>query len=319
MSTMIQDAIEAQRKTTGIMDADDGAFFSRELEHIKTKSYDKKYADLPFRSIWPISHEAPEGSTSITVRSYDRVGVAKIIHGYATDLPRVDITGKEFTVPVKQTGNSYGYTTKEIRASKLVGKSLDARRAAAAARANEELLNSISFFGDADSGLFGLFTVGGIPVANVSTKAATGLTWIDNATPDEILFDMNNAVFTMRALTKMKESPTRMLLPVAQEAYIRSTPRSALSDTTIAEYFLKNNGYIKEIMPINELAGAGTGATDVMVVYNPDPDNMVFEIPMEYKQLPPQLRGLSWEIPCESEVGGANVYYPLSLAIWEGI
>ena len=323
MSTLIQDVIEAQRKNTGIMDADDGLFFSRELEHIKSKSYDKKYADIKFRMLFPVSHEAPEGSTSITIRSYDRNGIAKIIHGYATDLPRVDITGKEFTVPVKQTGNSYGYSTKEIRASRLVGKSLDARRAFAAADVNERLLNSIAYFGTdlegADTGLFGLFTVPGIPVATVATKAATGTAWIDNATPDEILFDMNNAVFTMRSLTKMKESPTRMLLPVAQEAYIRSTPRSATTDTTIAEFFLKNNGYIKEIIPVNELDGAGTGGVDVMVIYNPDPDNLVFEIPMEYKQLPPQLRGLAWEIPCESEVGGMNVYYPLSLAIWEGI
>ncbi len=319
MNKFVKDAIDMQGVRQGVMDADTGIFFERELEHIKAKSYDKKYADLQFRNVFPISHEAPEGSTSITVRSYDRKGVAKIINGYGTDLPRVDLTGKEYTVPVKQTGDAFGYTTKEIRESQITGKSLDARKASAAMRANEELFDRIAWEGDSENGLFGLFSVGGIPTTTVATKAATGTTWVGNATAEEILFDMNNAVATMVSDTKMKEQPTRMLLPVAQYQYIASTPRSTTSDKTILKYFLENNQYIKEVMPINKLDGAGTGGVDVMVIYNPDPDNLVFEIPMEQKHLPPERRGLAWEIACEAETGGLNVYYPLSLAIWEGI
>ncbi len=319
MSKYVKDAIDSQIKSTGVMDAGDGVFFERELEHIKAKSYDKKYADLKFREVFPISHDAPEGSTSITVRSYDKVGVAKIINGYATDLPRVDIAGKEYSVLVKQTGASYGYTTKEIRSSRLTGKSLEQRRANTVNRANEELLNKIAYNGDADNGLFGLFTVGGIPTTTVATKAAGGTKWINNATPEEILFDMNNAVAVQVETTKMKEAPTRGLMPVAQYQYIASKARSANSDTTILEYFLQNNQYVKEVMPLNELNGAGTAGVDVFVIYNPDPDNLVFEMPMEFRHNPPQLRGLSWDIPCESETGGLNVYYPLSIAIWEGI
>lgn len=321
MSKFVKDAISLQGVRVGVMDEQTGVFFERELEHIKSKSYDVKYADLPFRIVFPTSHDAPEGSTSITVRSYDRTGVAKIIVGYGTDLPRADITGTEYSVPVKQVGNSYGYTTKEIRESRLVGKSLDARRAASAVRGNEEKFNDIAWFGDADNGLFGLFTVGGIPTSTVATKAAGGTTWRANATPEEILYDMNNAVAQMVSTTKMKEKPTRMLVPVAHHQYISSTTRAtnAASDTTILKYFLDNNVYINEVLPINELSGAGTGGVDVFVIYNPDPDNLTFEIPMEQKHLPPERRGLEWSIACESETGGLNVYYPLSLAIWEGI
>jgi len=319
MSNYVKDAIERQIAMTGVMDADDGIFFERELEHIKAKSYDIKYADLPFRQLFPVSHEAPEGSESITIRSYGRVGTAKIINGYGTDLPRVDIVGKEQSVPVKQVGIEYGYTTKELRSSRLVGKSLDARRAAAATRGGEEEFNRIAFDGDSEAGLFGIFSTDGIPVADVATKAATGTTWAGNATPEEILFDMNNSVATMVSLTLMKEKPTRMLLPVSQYQYIASTARSPNSDTTILQYFLKNNQYINEVMPVNELDGAGVGDVDRMVIYNPDPDNLVFEIPMEQKHLPPQLRALRWDIPCESETGGMNVYYPLSIAFWDGI
>jgi hypothetical protein len=323
--TKIQDAVDFEVKRTGVMDAEDGLFFARELEHVKAKTYDKKYGDIEFREVMPISHECPEGATSITVRSYDRTGIAKIINGYATDLPRVDISGKEYTVPVKQTGDSYGYTTKEIRESKLTGKSLDARRASAAMRSNEELLDRIAFDGDEANGLFGLATVPGIPVTTVSDKASGGTTWLDpggdgaNATPAEILFDMNNAVSVMVSTTKKKEKPTEMWMPVAQYQYIASTARSDNSDTTILQYFLDNNQHIKKVIPLNKLDGFGTAGVDVLVICNPDPDNFVFEIPMEFKQHAPQLKGLTWSIPCESETGGLNVYYPLSLAIWEGI
>jgi hypothetical protein len=318
MKNYIQDSIEAQVKARPVMDAEDGVFFARQLEHIFAKTADKKYADIKFREVFPISHEIPEGSTHATVRSYDRTGTAKIISSYATDLPRADIKGKEYSVQVKQVGSFYGYNTKEIRSSKLTGLPLEARRASAAEEAHERKMNEIAFFGDAEAGLLGLMTTGGIPYATVANKTAGGTTWAV-ATSDEILFDMNHAVITMRALTLMKESPTRMLLPVSQYGIASTRRVSSQSDTTVLEYFLKTNGFIKEVMPLNELDGAGTGGADLMVIYNPDPDNLTYEVPMEPKHNAPELRRLEWQIACEAETAGLLVRYPLSIAIWDGI
>ncbi len=315
--TIIQDCVEAQLKQTPVMDAGDGVFFARELESLKAKSYDKKYADVEFRETFPVGHETPEGATAITMQSYDRVGVSKIINGYGTDLPRVDIRGKEYSVPVKQVGEHFGYTTMEISSSQMVGKSLDARRMSAARESNERKLDQIAFYGDADAGIVGLKTSPGIPLTTVATGAG-GVPWVDK-TPDEILFDLNNAVAVMRSTTLKKENPSRLLLPVSQYQLIRSTPRSANSDTTILQYFLDNNEHISEVMELNKLDGFGTAGADVFVIYNPDPDNVVFEMSMEHKQYPPQLKGLDWTIPCESRTGGLNVFYPLSFAMWEGI
>jgi hypothetical protein len=318
MKTKLFDSIENQVKARPVMDAEDGIFFARQLEHIYAKTADKKYADIKFREVFPISHEIPEGATSATVRSYDRTGTAKVISDYATDLPRSDIKGKEYPVFVKQVGSSYGYNTKEIRSAKLTGMPLEARRAAAAEEAHERKMNEIAFFGDADNGLLGLMTVGGIPYATVAAKAAGGTSFA-NGTSDEILFDMNHAVHTMRSTTLMKESPTRLLLPVMQYGIISTRRVSSQSDTTVLEYFLKTNGFINEVMPLNELDGAGVGGTDVMIIYNPDPDNLSYEIAMEPKHNAPELRGLEWQIACESETAGLLVRYPLSIAIWDGI
>lgn len=53
----------------GIMDADEGYFFQRQLEHIKARSYDVQYADLPARMLFPVSNEAGRGVTTITYLS----------------------------------------------------------------------------------------------------------------------------------------------------------------------------------------------------------------------------------------------------------
>lgn len=105
-----------------------------------------------------ISTEAGAGAEYITYRQYDSVGVAKIIANYADDLPRADVTGKEFTSPIRGIGIGYGYSVQEIRAAEMTGKALDARKASAAMKAHEQLINRLIFNGDAEYGLPGFLT-----------------------------------------------------------------------------------------------------------------------------------------------------------------
>lgn len=315
--SMIQDAVEAQIKTSKVMDAGDGVFFARELEYIKAKPYNKKYAGIEFRDRFPISHEAGEGAQTITYQSYDHTGQSKLIDSYATDLPRADIRGKEVPIPVKQYGIQYGYSTEEIRASQMAGKGLDAKRATAAMEGNERTFDAIAFDGNEDEGLYGLFTFPNIPLTTVATGAAAGTEW-STKTAEEILYDMNNAVSVMADTTKMVEVPDTLMLPVSQYNYIRQTARSSVSDKTILQYFKDNNPDI-EVVPSNRIKGKGTGGAEVMVLYRNDPDAISVEIPMEFKQHAPQLKSLRWDIPCEAKIGGFLAYYPLSVAIWEGI
>ena len=116
------------------LDADQTMFFQRELEHIKSRTYDIRYAELKARSLIPVSGEAGPGAESITYYQYDMVGVAKIIANYATDLPRADVRGKKFTSPVESLGASYGYSVQDIRAAAKAGKPLEQRKANAARR-----------------------------------------------------------------------------------------------------------------------------------------------------------------------------------------
>ena len=306
----------------GIMDADGAFFFQRQLEHIKARSYDVRYAELKARMLFPVSNEGGAGVTSITYRTYDQAGAAKIINAYADDLPRADVAGKETTIPVRSVGISFGYNLDEIQSSQLTGSSLDQRRANAARRSNEQVVNDVAFFGDASSGLPGLFSNPNIPTGAV-VNPGSGTAWV-NKSPDEILFDINDLFADIFETTKMVEQGNTLLLPAAQWSYIMSTPRASNSDTTIAQYVAANSPYltsIEDIIPVNECAAANNPelTADAMVAYDRNPDKLQLEIPVELEMLPVQQKNLEFVVPGRSRLAGLNIYYPLSLAIATGI
>ena len=306
-------------------DANETFFFARELEYIKSKSYDIEFPEMKAFKHLPISTEAGEGAVSITYAQFEEVGVARIIESYADDLPRADIRGKEYTQLVRSIGASYGYSVQEIRAAVYVGRSLTQRQANAARRANDQKVNRLAWFGDNLYNMLGIMNNPNIPntlVPNDGIGAST--LWI-NKTPDQILRDLNLITNSIPTVTKGVEMPNTVLLPVQQYTLIASTPRSSVSDTTILEYFIQNNPFITTIDWVPELAGAGITppigglGTDIFIAYDKNPDKLTMEIPMPFTQYPPQERGLEFVVPCESRYGGIIIYYPLSLSIGEGI
>lgn len=307
---------------SGIMDADGAFFFQRQLEHVKAKSYDVRRAELKARTIFPVSNDGGHGITSITYRTYDQSGAAKIINAYADDLPRADVAGKETVIPVRSVGISYGYNLDEIQSSQLTGQGLDQRRANAATRSVEQVVNDVAFFGDATSGLPGLFSNPNIPTGAVANPGS-GTAWV-NKTPDEILFDVNDLFADIFETTKMVEQGNTLLLPPSQWSYISSTARSANSDTTILQYLVQNCPYLSseaDVIPLNECVAANNPelSTDAMVAYDRNPDKLQLEIPVELEMLPIQQKNLEFVVPGRSRLAGLNIYYPLSLAIATGI
>lgn len=307
------------------LDANETVFFARELEYIKAQTYDVMYPQLKATQLIPVSTNAGAGAEAITYQQFDQLGMAKIIANYADDLPRADVKGKEFTAPVRSIGASYGYNVQEIRAAQFANRNLEQRRANAARRAVEQKINNIAWFGDADNNLMGF--VNHPNVTRVAAPLNAGLTstlWA-NKTADEILKDMNSLANGIVELTKGVEMPNTLLMPIDQYTLIASTARSANSDTTILEYFLMNNPFIKRVEWVNELKDAGVGVSpivaggDVMIAYDNNPDKLTLEIPQPFEQFPAQERGLEFLVNCHARCAGNIIYYPLSVAIMEGI
>ena len=321
-TVLVLDAAIVMAMNSGLFDADGAVFLQRQLEHIKAKSYEVQYPELKARSMFAVNNEGGPGITSITYRVYDQVGSAAIINAYAKDLPRVDIKAREVTIPVRSVADAYGYSVDEINSAALVGMPLDARKAQAGIRAAEQTVNSVAFFGDAESGMPGFFDNPNIPKAAV-VNPGSGTEFV-NKTADQILFDINDLCADVFELTNGVEQINKLALPPGQWAHIMQTPRATNSDTSIAKYVAANSPFlnsVEDIVWLNECDADHnpTLSTDAMVAYNNAPDKIQLEIPHEFEWFPAQPKGLEFEIPGRLRLAGLNIYTPLSCAIGTGI
>lgn len=300
------------------LDANESVFFKNQLEHIKTKTYDVKYASNKALGLFPVSTEAGDTATEITWRQYGKLGMAKMIADYATDFPRVDVYGTEKTIKVFDIGASYGYSIPEIRRAAMAGVPLEQKRANAARQAIDNKLDYIGLFGDAAHGINGFINYPGITEFTI-TSGVAGNTWAKK-TADEILADMFGIVEAVLTSTNGIEKPDTMLLPLDQ--YLLISRKRIATDSegkTVLKYFLENSPYIKRIEWLSELKGAGSGGKDRMMVFANDSDHVTLEIPLPFEQFDAQQKGLTYEIPCLARVAGVIVYYPASVAYCDGI
>ena len=333
MSKVIQDAelgnltvypefFQDGNSEKAIQDAEGSAiFFARQLEHIKAKNADVKYPELMARQVFPVSNEAGEGADTITVKTYDQVGMAEFIGAYDKGLPSVDISGKETTIKVRETGLNVRYTLSELRKAVRAGLPIDAMKMRAAIRGHEQRINKVAFDGDAARGLIGLFSHPNIPNAVAPNGAAVSPLW-STKTADEILADLVDCVDSIWLDTKQVHRANTLLMTPALFSLIKNKRIGAANDVSVLTYFLANNQFItnvNQIMTCNELVGAGTGGTNCIVAMEKSVDNFTLEIPMEPKFHPEQRLGLEIVIPTECSLGGLLVNYPLAINITYGV
>lgn len=302
-------------------------FFARELDFVKSQSYDVEYPEFTALSLFPMSSEVDPGAETVTYYSYDKTGLAKIISNYATDLPRADVKGKPTTAIIKSLGDSYGYSIQEMRASRMAGKSLDTRKAESARYQIDYLNNKIAWNGDEETGLKGvLSTDNDVPLYTVANGAKGTTSWADK-TEDEILADITGMLKQMATVTKKVEKPDTLAL--SSDAYIEiQNKRIEGTATTVLKYLQDNIPDIKQIVSCPELdadsvetnpyAAASDGKA-VALLFKNDSRKLSIENPLPFMQYPIQTQGLEVVVPCEARTAGAMIYYPMSLLIAVGV
>jgi len=302
-----------------VVDAASQGFFKQQLTTVMAKTYDIVYADLKAKTAFPVKATARPFDKYLIYRQFDKVGLAKIIANYASDFPSVHIKGKEFTSNLRDIGASYGYSIKDLQASQANQLPLVSDEATAARRANDELADKITWFGDAENGLQGLFDNPNIPTITVPADGTGSTTeWIYK-TSTQILRDLNDLVNSIVELTKEIEIPNTLMMPTSQYNLINDKKLDSVSNTTVLQYFKSTNSYVTDVVSVPILKGAGAGASDVMVAYNKNPEKMWMEIPLDFTQETPQQIALRFTVFCHSTCGGLIVPAPLSAAIANGI
>lgn len=302
-------------------DAGETIFFARALDYVKSKTYSRKTPHLTGLDLVPVNTEYPAYVQNIIWRSYDEVGLAKVIANYADNLPRADVKGQENSAMVKSLGDSYGYNIFEIRASQATGAGLDTRRAAAARRAVDEKMNSIALVGDADFGMVGVLNhpnIGETVLAHGSWSAA-------DTKGQHILDDLIQWYTAIITQSKGVHKPTVVGLPTAAYTalYTKRIGSEDMNAPTVASRFLTIVGDMGnptvQLRNMPELAAAGTGGTTKGVMGEFTLDNLELPYPSPFEQLPPEMRNLETIVNCIARVGGVIVYYPLAFSYAEGM
>lgn len=295
------------------LNAFDQKYFDRQLTHVMSRVREVKYAEEKARRLLPVNNEVGAGAESFVWHRYKAIGQANIISDYSTDFKKVDITAEEVSGTIKDIGNFYEYTNKEIKAAAQAKIPLVSKRAAAAPKAISQLENKIAFFGDAASGLPGLFTqVASLPTVSLLADGTGSAKTFASKTPDQIIRDLTVLSLNPYKITNGVEQADTMLISLDLWVSL-TTKRVTDTGMTILQYFLANSPNIKNIEPMSELDKSGLGCK--IMVYRRDPEVVELIIPDEFSQEPPQAVGLAQKIHCSQSIGGTVIYYPKAFSV----
>ncbi|OOF85128.1 DUF2184 domain-containing protein [Rodentibacter ratti] len=288
----------------GIFNQDAGLFTARQLEVVRNKIYEEKLPAMNGLALVPISHEAPEWAETLTEKTFDMVGMAKIIANYADDLPRADVAMSERAIKVKGLGAAYGYNLQELKAAAANQTDLPSAKARAARRAVEVKMNTIALLGDKEYGLNGF-----IHHPNLGETTLTG-GW-KTATAESVLADLDNLHDTVILQSKGVHKPTHLLLSLTDYQTLSSKYMDTADKLDVLSFFKKKHPNLT-IEGIWELEKAGADGKNIAICYEKNLDNLSLEVPQDFTQLPAQERNLELVVNCIARVGGVFLRYPLS-------
>lgn len=305
----------------GLPTIDDGlAFYISQLANLESKVYQSKYTSINFAELIPINTNVPEWADSWDYISYDAVTLGKFIGSSADDLPKVSLAANKTSVPIGYAGNMYDYSLDELRKSQQMRIPVDSSKAQAAFRGSQEHAQRVAYFGDASRNMFGLFNNSNIAVDSSVVNWAT-------ATGAEIVQDMNSLLVKVWTNSANTHVPNVLVLDSTRYAQISSKRMDTGTDTTVLEFFLKNNLYTSltgqplRVHPRLQLTaavlaanGVSNGGKDRMLAYELSEENLGMVNPIPWRPLAPQMRGLNVEIPAEYKISGTEFRYPFSAA-----
>jgi len=302
------------------LDAASIGAFQRQLEDIESNIDREDLADLPFADgrIVPLDIQNKEWALTTTYRRITKVGAFRLMRTYATDIPMINLLSEEFTQRIYSWIGGYFLSDDDIAASLHAGDiSIEAEDVQGVAEAAHQQLNELIAFGDRSLGMTGFVNN---PYAMYSFSPARLMAGTPAETCLAILNDGSTAIVEA---TQQIEKPDTLLLPVRQYNYLTTTKDSngigGNIGWSILKQFLENSPYIKNVEPLNELAGAGVDGTDIAIFYCRKPAKVKAKImyPMTWKDL--QRKGMGYERPAKFKYAGISCRRPMSIHLVGGI
>ena len=294
-------------------------FVVNQTSHIEREVNETVYPDIQYPRLIPVDTSAHPWAQTVTYYSSDKYGQAGWINGNAGDIPLAGSERAQHKTAVHMAGVGYGFGMEEVQHAQMLGINLTADDAMAARRAYEEFVDGVALRGDDEKGLDGLLDHSAITPAGATTGD-----W-STATEDQMLADVNDALYVSYGTTKQTTLADTLLLPFAR---INKLATTRLGDTsqTLLQFLRANNTYTAIsgqpllMVGVRGLETAGVGDTARMVAYRRSPQVLKLHIPMPHRFLPPfQKTPLYTEVPGIFRLGGLDIRRPAEVVYRDGI
>jgi hypothetical protein len=300
------------------LDAQQTMYFNRQLEVIKSQTYDIKQGNLRAVELFPVDGTTPEYAETQTYYQYDARGLAKIVSDYATDIPSLEVAGKAFTSKIETIALSYAYSIMDIKRASIQGTPLSVRKALATQRGVMARHNQLFWVGDTVAGIVGVLSHASVPNAQVTADGTGSSALWSTKTPTQILRDLVQGVTEIKSLTKGRETPNLLVLSEGRLNVLRGTRMSADSSDSIL--FAFNNMFPEiRVEGAEELAGAFQGGTEGFLLGRNESTHIELIAPIVYEETPPEQKNLAYAVNAIGRNGGVAIYYPLAFSKKYGI
>lgn len=302
------------------LDASESLNLRKALQHVRARTYDKKFPEFKGRSLVPVDNSVDTADTSVAFDSYTEVGEAEITGDYGTEAPSVDTFATTEAQLIRGIMAKYVFNIQELRAATKANSRLPVRKANAARRAIEQVHDRVMLLGDAKWGLSGLFTLSGTNTYTVPLGVGGSKAWATK-TSDEVLADLNGIFNQGVNDTNEVETFDTIVMPITAKQYIMDTRMGDGIDGTILDFFLKSHeGRISVETSLKlQSAPAAEWTGRRMVCYRKDIDALAAVIPQEFEQFAPQTVGMVTQTIVHSRLGGVQVFFPKSITYGDEI
>lgn len=309
-------------------DANETMAFTRGLEYQFQEAYRVLTESAKGRSLMPVAvGTIPDGASSHTYTMIEEIGEADLIDDYADDFPRADIRGDQQTTKIVSFGVSWDFSIMDLRRQAMLAKTqglpgaVDTEKATTARGAFERKLDKYLAVGESKVSLKGLANQSGTQTATASGQ------WFNSG--GALIVTAENAKKDLESIAKKivlatagefgsEDKAVRICLPQRHLVALATTPFStSYQSGTILEEVLKSP-FIESIHSWNRL-GTASALDDARIVgFLPDPRVVQAYVPIDFEQMAPQLRNMSYVTNCHGRFGGVVSKYPIGICYMDG-
>lgn len=298
------DSLIASRRVAGRQDgfsSNAGFHLARQLEFIHTEVLEEEFPAPNAQRLFSTDESVPVGATSHTMRRVYSHGEARVYRGEGDKVPRVGVTQREESWPIRHIVCGYGWDIFEAASSQFANSGLLRQNARVSRDAILNLQNRIWWQGAPQHDLYGILTYPWLPKLDmpVGFLAATVA-----AAPDATLRALHALVNFPHQTSKGVFYPDLLIMTNKVHDVLATTRFGTGSDTTILKHFLENSAHIKRVEIAWELEDAGGVGIDGMLACRADQQGIELVEPQGITQLPVFSDGLRSEIINYASIGG---------------